>query len=122
MDMLSGVVTAISTAAQLGPILGPIMAAVNSATIIAAGIANINNIKKQSTSRDATPTGGTPTAPAAVSAPQVTSQVQQFRAVTTASEEARLDQMAGDSRVVLVMSDLEVKQNARRVQVEESTF
>lgn len=122
MDMLSGVVTAISTAAQLGPILGPIMAAINSATIIAAGIANINNIKKQNTSKDATPTGATPTAPAAVSAPQISSQVQQYRAITTASEEARLDQMAGDSRVVLVMSDLEVAENDRRVQVEESTF
>jgi hypothetical protein len=121
IDMLSGVVTAISTAQQLGPIAGPIMAAINSAAVIAAGIANINKIKQQATDKNAS-SSVTPTAPAAVSAPQISNQVQQYRAITTASEEERLDQMAGDRRVVLVMSDLEVAENDIRVQVEESSF
>ena len=42
--------------------------------------------------------------------------------ITSASEEDRLNQMASDQRVVLVMSDLEVKQNQSKVQVAEASF
>ena len=124
IDMLSGVVTAISTAQQLGPIAGPIMAAINSAAVIAAGVANIQKIKQQQTSRSggsATATA-TPSVPATVAAPVIATQVQTVRQLTTATEEQRLDKMAGDAKVVLVMSDLEAAENDRRVHVEESTF
>ena len=120
IDMLSGVVTAISTAMQLGPIAGPIMGAINSAAVIAAGVANITKIKQQSTSKNAS-SSQTPTT-AQVSAPVIGSEMQAVRNVTSASEEDRLNQMASDQRVVLVMSDLEVKQAQKRVQVAESSF
>ena len=42
--------------------------------------------------------------------------------VTSASEEQRLNDMASDQRVVLVMSDLEVKQEQQRVQMAEASF
>lgn len=124
IDMLSGVVTAISQAQQLGPIAGPIMAAINSATVIAAGVANIQKIKQQSTARNAGSSSATPTpsVPATVAAPVIATQVQTVRQLTTATEEQRLDKMAGDAKVVLVMSDLEAAENDRRVHVEESTF
>lgn len=125
IDMLSGVVTAISQAQQLGPIAGPIMAAVNSAAVIAAGVANIQAIKNTSTSSNSASTGSA-TAASSVSAstyaPDVETQVQQVRQLTSASEEDRLNSMASDQRVVLVMSDLEQKQGQIRVQVEESSF
>ena len=63
-----------------------------------------------------------PTAPSVTSAPVRTMDIQQVRSVTSASEEDRLNQMASDQRVVLVMSDLEVKQNQSRVQVAEASF
>ena len=124
IDMLSGVVTAISQAQQLGPIAGPIMAAINSATVVAAGVANIQKIKQQSTARNAGSSSATPTpsVPATVAAPVIATQVQTVRQLTTATEEERLDRMAGDAKVVLVMSDLEAAENDRRVHVEESTF
>lgn len=120
IDMLSGVVTAISQAQQLGPITGPIMAAVNSAAVIAAGVANIAKIKQQSTS--STSSSSSAATSAVVSAPSVETQVQTYRNLTSASEEDRLNQMASDQRVVLVMSDLEVAQGQRRVQTAETSF
>ena len=124
IDMLSGVVTAISQAQQLGPIAGPIMAAINSAAVIAAGVANIQKIKQQQTSRSggSSTATATPSVPATVAAPVIATQVQTVRQLTTATEEQRLDKMAGDAKVVLVMSDLEAAENDRRVHVEESTF
>ena len=120
IDMLSGVVTAISQAQSLGPIAGPIMAAVNSAAVIAAGAANIAKIKAQDTSSSSSST--TTATAAEVSAPSVEQNVQTYRNLTSATEEERLNQMASDQRVVLVMSDLELKQGQVAVQVAESSF
>ena len=121
IDMLSGVVSAVSQAMQLGPIAGPIMAAINSAVVIAAGIANIAKIKSQKI--DTNSSGSqSPSAPAQVQAPTVTPEVQQVRTVTGASEEERLNQMAEPQRVYILSSDLEADRNANRVQVEETTF
>ena len=121
IDMLSGVVSAVSQAMQLGPIAGPIMAAINSAVVIAAGIANIAKIKSQKV--DTGSSGSqSPSAPAQVQAPTVTPEIQQVRTVTGASEEERLNQMAEPQRVYILSSDLEADRNANRVQVEETTF
>ena len=122
IDMLSGVVSAISTAQQLGPIAGPIMAAINSAAVIASGIANIMKIKQQDTSKNNTSTATPTSASAATSAPAVIQQVEMTRSLTSATEEARLDRMAEDQRVYLVYDDVE--QAGRRVEVQdtEATF
>ena len=121
IDMLSGVVSAVSQAMQLGPIAGPIMAAVNSAVVIAAGIANIAKIKQQKID---TKSGSSQAAqaPSVVEAPTVQPQIQEVRTVTSASEEDRLDQMASPQRVYILSSDLEADRDATRVQVEETTF
>lgn len=47
ISMLAGVAQAISGAMELGPILGPILGAINAATVIASGVAQIREIKKQ---------------------------------------------------------------------------
>lgn len=118
IDMLSGVVTAIAQAQQLGPIAGPIMAAINSAAVIAAGTANINKIKAQQVS---TSSSGSST-PAVVNAPAVVPSVNEVRNITSDREEERLNQMAGDQRVYILSSDLEADRDQRRVQIAETTF
>lgn len=123
IDMLNGVVTAISQAQQLGPIAGPIMAAINSAAVIAAGVANITKMKQQSTSANSSSSSSaSPATPAVVSAPQITQEVQTFRSLTSASEEDRLNKMAEDRKVYLVTSELEAHEQDTKVRLEESSF
>lgn len=118
IDMLSGVVTAIAQAQQLGPIAGPIMAAINSAAVIAAGTANINKIKAQQVS-----TGGSSSqTPAVVDAPAIMPAVNEVRNITSDREEERLNAMAGDQRVYILSSDLEADRHSRAVQIAETTF
>lgn len=120
IDMLSGVVAAISTAMELGPILGPIMGGVNSAAVIAAGVANISKIKQQSTSANSAAASVAPTL--SVSAPIIPTSIPEVRSITSATEEDRLNRMASNRRVVLVTSDLELKQEDERVRVAEASF
>lgn len=115
IDMLQGVVTAISSAQELGPIAGPIMAAINSAAVIAAGVANINKIKSTQISTS----GGTS---AVATAPAFQPPVTQVRNLTTSTEEDRLNQMASNQRVYILSSDLEADSHSRRARVTDTTF
>lgn len=121
IDMLNGAVTAFSSAMQLGPVVGPIIGAANAAAVVATGIANINKIKSTSTSggSSATPAAA---APAVVSAPDVDTNLQSVRNVTTASEEERLNRMAKDQRVYIVSSDIEAALDDSKTRVDESSF
>lgn len=121
IDTISGAIGAFMQAVQtIPPPLGAIVGGVQAAAVTAAGIAQIAKIK--STKVSGSSSNSAPTAPAVTSAPVRTIDIQQVRSVTSASEEDRLNQMASDQRVVLVMSDLEVKQNQSRVQVAEASF
>ncbi len=121
IDTISGAIGAFMQAVQtIPPPLGAIVGGVQAAAVTAAGIAQISKIKSTKVSGSAS--NSAPTAPAVTSAPVRTIDIQQVRSVTSASEEDRLNQMASDQRVVLVMSDLEVKQNQSRVQVAEASF
>lgn len=121
IDTISGAIGAFMQAVQtIPPPLGAIVGGVQAAAVTAAGIAQIAKIKSTKVSGSAS--NSAPTAPAVTSAPVRTMDIQQVRSVTSASEEDRLNQMANDQRVVLVMSDLEVKQNQSRVQVAEASF
>ena len=121
IDTISGAIGAFMQAVQtIPPPLGAIVGGVQAAAVTAAGIAQIAKIKSTKVSGSAS--NSAPTAHAVTSAPVRTIDIQQVRSVTSASEEDRLNQMASDQRVVLVMSDLEVKQNQSRVQVAEASF
>ena len=121
IDTISGAIGAFMQAVQtIPPPLGAIVGGVQAAAVTAAGIAQIAKIKSTKVSGSAS--NSAPTAPAVTSAPVRTMDIKQVRSVTSASEEDRLNQMASDQRVVLVMSDLEVKQNQSRVQVAEASF
>ena len=121
IDTISGAIGAFMQAVQtIPPPMGLIIGGIQAAAVTAAGIAQIAKIKSTKVSGSAS--NSAPTAPAVTSAPVRTMDIQQVRSVTSASEEDRLNQMASDQRVVLVMSDLEVKQNQSRVQVAEASF
>lgn len=126
IDMLSGAVAAYTSAQSLGVPLGPIIGGINAAAVVTMGLLNIAKMKQQDVSRNGggsgTASSTTPSVPATVAAPVIATQVQTVRQLTTATEEQRLDKMASDAKVVLVMSDLEAAENDRRVHVEESTF
>lgn len=121
IDTISGAIGAFMQAVQtIPPPMGAIIGGIQAAAVTAAGIAQIAKLKSTKVSGSAS--NSAPTAPAVTSAPVRTIDIQQVRSVTSASEEDRLNQMASDQRVVLVMSDLEVKQNQSRVQVAEASF
>src|SRR5574344_1196802 len=120
IDTISGAIGAFMQAVQtIPPPMGAIIGGIQAAAVTAAGIAQIAKIKSTKVSGSAS--NSAPTAPAVTSAPVRTMDIQQVRSVTSASEEDRLNQMASDQRVVLGMSDLEVKQNQSRVQVAEAS-
>lgn len=120
IDMLSGVVAAISTAMTLGPIAGPIMGAINSAAVIAAGVANIQKIRSTSTSKEGGSGGGNTSA--AVSPPSINTNIPTIRTATSASEEDRLNRMASPQKVYILQSDIEAAGSQSKTQIEESSF
>lgn len=93
-----------------------ILGAAQAATVTAAGMANVAQIRK--TKAD----GSTSVTVPSVQAPSVPTNMNTTRSITSASEEERLNYMAQDQKVYLVTSELELKQNQRRVQLAEASF
>ena len=120
IDMLQGAVTAFTSAMQLGPIAGPIVGGINASAVVAMGIANINKIK--STNPGSGGGSASATAPAAVNAPNVETQLTTTRNLTSASEEERLNRMASNQRVYILQSDIEAAGTQSKAQVAESSF
>lgn len=122
IDTISGAVGAFMQAVSSLPFpWGAIVGAVQSAAVTAAGIAQIAKIRNTNISGSSSSPSAS-SVPAVASAPTTASSIPNVRSVTSASEEERLNQMASDQRVVLVMSDLEVKQEQQRVQMAEASF
>ena len=121
MDMISGAVTAFSTAQQLGPIAGPIVGAINAAAVVASGLANIAKIRATNVSKDAAPTSSAP-AQATVSAPALETAVPTTTVINGARTETALNRASQPSRVYVVQSDIEAAAQDTRVQVAESSF
>ena len=120
IDMISGAVTAFSTAQQLGPIAGPIVGAINAAAVVASGLANIAKIRATNVSKDAAPTSTAPTA--TVSAPALETAVPATTVINGARTETALNRAAQPSRVYVVQSDIEAAAQDTRVQVAEASF
>lgn len=116
-----GAVKAFSGIPGIGPGVGMAMGALNAATVLAAGYAQVEKIRNTEVSRDSAPSGSA-SASAFATAPSVPTQPEQVRTLTSASEEERLNRMAGDQRVYVLASDIEAAQRSRRVRVRESTF
>lgn len=121
IDMISGAVTAFSTAQQLGPIAGPIVGAINAAAVVASGLANIAKIRSTNVSKNSTPSTNAPEAPA-VSAPVLETAVPTTTVVNGASTEAALNRASEPQKVYILQSDIEAAGDTSRVQVAESSF
>jgi chromosome segregation ATPase len=119
INTISGAIGAYMSAVTSIPApYGIIVGAAQAASVTAAGIAQIAQMKKTKVG-----SSGASSAPSAVvSAPQVETNLPSVRSVTTATEEERLNQMAQDSRVYIVSSDIEAALNDNKTRVEESSF
>lgn len=123
IEMLQGAVTAFSSAFELGPIAGPIVGAINAAAVTAAGLANIAKIRSVSTSGKGN-TSVSPTKPA-ITSPQVSAPAQATAsplALATMATDTQTLNAIGSQRVYILASDIQASDNARKVQVAETTF
>lgn len=120
INTISGAIGAYMSAVSTLPApYGIIVGAAQAATITAAGLAQIAQMRKTKVSSS----GGASAAPSAiVSAPTVETNVPSVRSVTSATEEERLNQMAKDQRVYILSSDIEASLDDNKTRVEESSF
>lgn len=121
IDTISGAVSAymgaIKAYAEI-PGLGPVMGAIQAATVVAAGMAEVEKIRNTDVNKDSAPSSSASGMSAAVSAPVLPEEMPQTRILTSAEDEDRLNRMAYDQRVYVVYSD--IAQAGRRVQVRDS--
>ena len=121
IDTISGAVNAYMGAIKAYseiPGLGPVMGAIQAATVVAAGMAEVEKIRNTDVDKDSAPSASSSGMSAAVSAPVLPEEMPQTRILTSAEDEDRLNRMAYDQRVYVVYSDIE--QAGRRVQVRDS--
>ena len=119
INTISGAIGAYMSAVSTLPApYGIIVGAAQAATVTAAGLAQIAQMRKTKVSTS----GGTSAPNAIVSAPTVETNLTSVRNVTSASEEERLNQMAKDQRVYIVSSDIEAALDDNKTRVEESSF
>lgn len=123
IDTISGAIGAFMQASEtIPPPYGAIIGGVEAAAITASGMAQIAQMQGTRVSADATSSAPRVTTSALVSAPSVNMDIPSVRSVTSASEEDRLNYMARDQKVVLITSELEMKQGQQRVQVQETSW
>ena len=104
--------------ATMPPPFGAIVGAAQAAAITASGIAQIAQMKKTSM----TSSGAISSPNAVVSAPNVETNLQSVRSITSATEEERLNQMAKEQRVYILSSDIEASLGDNKTRVAESSF
>ena len=119
IDTISGAIGAFMQAsATYPPPYGQILGAIEAASITAAGVAQIAQMKSTSVTDE----NARPTISAVHSAPTLQPNVSNVRTITSASEEDRLNQMAKDQRVYILASDIQASQDQIKTQVSESSF
>lgn len=97
-----------------------IMRAANAATALSTGIAN--TIKITNTTLGNTATSSAVGQGVQTAAPAMQVSVPEYRTITSASDEAAINQRATSQKVVLVTSELEAHNEGRRVKLAEATF
>lgn len=119
IDMLNGVVSAVSTAQSMGPIMGPILAAINSAAVIAAGTQNIKAIKATEFGGD----GGGSTATVVPQAQPILDENRDLLDMSALSTAVNTGQSANtDTRVYVTEKDITDTQNKVKVAEQNSKF
>lgn len=121
IDMLNGVVSAVSGAQSLGPILGPIMAAINSAAVITAGTQNIKQIKSTEFG-DEGGTGGAAVVQAASPILDENRDITALSGITTAINTAATANAGGDTKVYVTEQDITDTQNKVKVREQNNKW
>lgn len=125
IDTIMGSIMAYNAAQSFFPPFNFIIGAANAATVLATGFASINKIKSQQVNKDNSSSVGSVSIPnqgGASVTPAVVADTPVMRSLTSASEEDRLNRMAGDQRVYLVYSDVQAAGRQVEVQDTESSF
>lgn len=125
IDTIMGSIAAYMSAQELPFPANFIIGAANAATVLATGFASINKIKSQQVNKDNSSSVGSVSIPnqgGASVTPAVVADTPVMRSLTSASEEDRLNRMAGDQRVYLVYSDVQAAGRQVEVQDTESSF
>lgn len=123
INTISGAIGAyMSAVTSLPAPYGIIVGAAQAATVTAAGIAQIAQMRKTKVGSSGASVGSAQTISASVAAPNVETSLSTTRTITTASEEERLNQMAKEQRVYIVSSDIEAALDGNKTRVEESSF
>lgn len=120
LSTLSGIVSAISGAMQLGPIAGPIVGAINSAAVLAAGITNIAKMKSTTKENNENLGGATGASFSGVSVTPLLNQGRDLQSLQTIPVQQETQQQ--DMRVYVVESDITNAQNTHKTKVQESSF
>lgn len=122
INTISGAVGAFMQAVgTIPPPFGIIAGAAQAAAVTVAGIAQIAKIKSTNVNGTSGSSGASLSS-MSVSAPNVDTELQSVRNVTSASEEDRLNRMAKDSKVFIVSSEMEASLQDTKVRIEESSF
>lgn len=122
INMIAGAAGAFMQAMATYPApIGAAVGAVMSAVALTTGAMQIRKIKQQKY-KGGSSVPSTSSAPAAVAAPNIETQLPTVRTLTGAKEEERLNRMASPVRAYIVDSDLQAKERERDVIEEETSF
>lgn len=122
INMIAGAAGAFMQAMATYPApIGAAVGAVMSAVALTTGAMQIRKIKQQKY-KGGSSVPSTSSAPAAVAAPNIETQLPTVRTLTGAKEEERLNRMASPVRAYIVDSDLQAKERERDVIEKETSF
>lgn len=121
IDTIGGAVAAFAAAQEIPPPYGQIIGAANAAAVTTMGIVNIAKIRSTPVSKDSATSGGGGS-PIVTAPPAVVQEVPVTRTLTGASEAQAVNQAPAETKVVLVMSELEAKQGEIAAKQVETTF
>lgn len=121
IETISGATSAYMSAQTLPPPYGQIVGSANAAAVLATGMANIAKMKAVSSSSSVSSIGNSSIS-ANVSAPNIPTNLQSTRNVTSATEEELLNRMASPQKVYILQSDIEAAGSVAKAQVAESSF
>lgn len=119
INVASGILSAVSSAMSIPPPVGPILAGINSAFVLATGIAQIAAINKQKFDGSGGSDGGGVSVPN-VSATMMPNEVYANQLATQTEIDLQSEQT--NTRVYVVESDITDTQNSAKTKVSESEF
>ena len=122
IDTIGGAVAAFAAAQEIPPPYGQIIGAANAAAVTTMGIVNIAKIRSTPVSKDSATSGGGGGSAIVTAPPAVVQEVPVTRTLTGASEAQAVNQAPAETKVVLVMSELEAKQGEIAAKQVETTF